>query len=583
MKDVGEQVASKSGGLLQIARCNLGQPERDCQKVLINKLKLSLQVEKSQLGPWARIPVLKMQSWFQFLLRNGCMHVLHGLKEPHAAREEAILSEFWEKFQALNPQHMVFQKGSIPLKRAVPVVVHGDEGRGRRHSAHFVLSFHSLLGMGFGKRKESKKWTKMECNFQGHTYTNRFLIATLRKKDYSDQGEVWKALMQQVAIDSRSLWETGVSDATGTRYFGIVLGVIGDWPFLHKSAAFSRSFNNIQKRVTVRNPPAGICHLCRSGQLDVAFEQVSTRRPDWLMTAFTQSPFLAPSPFVQHLLLVPGQEPALWMFDWFHTMHLGVVRNYVGSVIALLSEQEPCGSIDDRFESLNQKYQTWCKNNPSRSYFAKISKEAIQWETTGKFPSAGWHKGCLSTSWMSYLEDRFALESFDAEPLLGVAAEACDALQQCSKTLYASGVWLDPSVAGQVAQMGLKFLRRYAQMADMSKLAGRCLFVFQPKIHVLHHFCVDMWGAYQRNVYALNVLATSCQPSEDFIGRPSRLARRVTPRSPVLNRIMDRYLESAYHHFLRSGYLIRPGVWKKCSRLDSTTCFTRLRFKFQPP
>ena len=440
MKDVGEQVASKSGGLLQVARCNLGQPERDCQKVLINKLKLSLQVEKSQLGPYTRIPVLKMQSWFQFLLRNGCMHVLHGLREPNAAREEAILSEFWEKFHALNPQHMIFQKGSISLKRAVPVVVHGDEGRGRRHSAHFVLSFHSLLGMGFGKRKESRKWTKMECNFQGHTYTNRFLIATLRKKDYSDQGEVWKALMQQVAIDSRSLWETGVSDAAGTTYFGIVLGVIGDWPFLHKSAAFSRSFNNIQKRVTTRNPPAGICHLCRSGQRDVAFEQVSTRRPDWLMTAFTES------------------------------------------------------------------------------------------------------------------------ESFDGEPLLGVAAEACDAIQQCSKTLYASGVWLDPSVAGQVSQMGFKFLRRYSQLAEMSKLAGRSLFVLQPKIHILHHFCVDMWGACKQNVCALSPLATSCQPSEDFIGRPSRLARRVTPRSPVLNRIMDRYLESAYHHFLRSGYLIRPGV-----------------------
>ena len=170
------------------------------------------------------------------------------------------------------------------------------------------------------------------------------------------------------------------------------------------------------------------------------------------------------------------------------------------------------------------------------------------------------HKGCLSTSWMSYLEDRFALESFDTEPLLGLAAEACDAIQQCSKTLYASGVWLKPCVAGRAAEMGFKFLRRYAQMADMAKLAGRCMFVFQPKIHVLHHFCVDLLSAHERNVYALNVLATSCQPSEDFIGRPSRLARRVTPRSPVLNRIADRYLESAYHHFLRLGYLIRPGV-----------------------
>ena len=405
----------------------------------------------------------------------------------------------------------------------------------------------------------------MECNFAGHTYANRFLIASLRKKDYSDQeSETWKVLME---------WETGVTDRNGVKHWGIVLGLIGDWPFLHKSACFTRSFNNIPKRVTIKNPPVGICHLCRSGQADVDFEQVGTRRPDWIQTCFTQDPFVEPSPFVEYLLHVPGKEPAMWLFDWFHTMHLGVFRNFLGSVLALLSEQEDSANIEGRFHALSESYRTWCRNNPKRSYFAKVSKEAIGWDTTNQFPSGGWHKGALSTSLMAYVQERFEMESFNDEPLLVLAAEACGAIQQCSKLLYRSSVWLDPGVSGMCAELGFKFLRRYAQMATLAKSNNRNLFVFQPKIHVLHHFLVDMWDAHKRNVWGLSPLATSCQPSEDFIGRPSRLARRVTPQSPALDRIMDRYLQSSYHHFVRARYLIRPGGWKNIAykNQESTT------------
>eukprot|EP00435_Cladocopium_sp_Y103_P064901 s127_g26.t1 len=422
VSDVGTKAAAKSGGLLQIAECNLGNPKRDCNQLLVKKLQLALPVKKSVLGSFRHIPILTLQSWFDFFIANSCMHILHGLRRPHTTREEAICTAFWQNYKRLHPQHRIFHEasqGKLCLERAVPLVIHGDEGRGRRHCGHFVLSFHSMLGMGFGKKKSSRTWAKMECNFAGHTYTNRFLIASLRKKDYSDQeSETWKTLMEEVAVDAGSLWETGVADRNGVRYWGIVLGVIGDWPFLHKSASFTRSFNNIQKRVTIKNPPAGICHLCRAGQLDVRFEQVATRRPGWIQTCFTQDPFAQPSPFVEHLLHTPGKGPAIWLYDWFHTIHLGVFRNFLGSILALLSEREDAGNIDERFQALSEKYRTWCRRNPKKSYFAKLSKEAIGWDTTKQFPSGGWHKGALSTSLMAYVEERFATESFDDEPLL---------------------------------------------------------------------------------------------------------------------------------------------------------------------
>ena len=561
VSDVGERAALRSGGLVQVARCSEKNPERDCQRLLINRFGLALKVRKTHLGSLEHIPVLKIQDWFQFFLMHGCIHVLHGLQKPHPAREESILAAFWDRFRSVHPQHAVFREaaeGRVVLRRALPLVLHGDEGRGRKHAAHFVLSFHSLLGRGFGKADGKRHWIKMECNFKGHSYCSRYLIASLRKKDYSEeQSGVWRTLMHEVAEDAASMWQTGISNRDGLAYFGIVLGLIGDWPFLHKAGVFTRSFNNAQKRATVRNPCRGICHLCKAGQPQYDFEQLATRRPEWLGTEHVESPFETPSPFAANLLHEPGKEASLFFFDWFHTMHLGVLKNYLASVLALLSEEEQASNREDRFASLTLDFKQWCQQNRRRAGIAKISKECLGWDTTAQYPSGTWHKGSLSTVLMEYVEARFKAQSFNHEPLLALAAEACEAIQECSRTLYRSGVWLDPQQCGYVAGLGLRFLRRYASMATLSKTSGRCLFVLQPKVHCLHHFLIKLWSAHENNQHGMNPLATSCQQSEDFIGRPSRLSRRVTAQLPVLHRVMDRYLESAYHHFVQAGYLIR--------------------------
>ena len=563
--DVGAKAAEKSGGLLAVARCNPTHPERDGHQVMAKQFGLSLPVQKSHLEGTMNIPILRMRDWFSFFITNSCMHILHGLLKPHAAREESILTSFWNNFQQLHPTHGVFGRaasGALLLKRAVPLLLHGDEGRGRKHSPHFVASFHSILGRGFGKDQRDRKtkaWDRMECNFEGHTFTNRFMIATLRKKDYAqDNPPTWDALMQCIAEESRYMWEVGVSAGGSDRYWGVVISICGDWPFLHKCGGFSRSFNNIQKKVQVRTAPAGICHLCQAGQTNVEFEQVATRRPKWMQTQFVQDPFLTPTPFATNLLHEPGMLPAVWSFDFFHCMHLGVLKHYLGSVLALLSEEEHHGSIDDRFAALSDSYKDWCRQNGRRCYMAKLTKESISWSTSSLFPTGTWHKGQLTTVLMEYVDARFSAANFDQGSLLGLAAEACSAIQQCIRSLYRSSLWLDQAGCKHVAECGLQFLRRYSQLATLSKNMGRSLFIYQPKIHCFHHFMIELWSAHQRNLPALNPLGKSCQPSEDFIGRPSRLARRVTAQAPVLHRVMDRYLLSAYSHFVRSGFLIRP-------------------------
>ena len=487
------------------------------------------------------------------------MHILTGLRHPDAPRERSILTRFWSNFKRAYPQHQVFQRlEPSALERAVPLLVHGDEGRGRRHGAHFVLSFHSWMGLGFSKSKSAVS-DSMACNFAGHTFTNRFLIASLRKQDYSDDArENWNLLMETIAKETGYMWQTGVY-YKGFTYYGIVLSIIGDWPFLHNSAGFSRSFNNVMKKLnTTQNK--GICHLCKAGQDQFDFEQLGTRRPTWMSSMFTDSPFISTSPFETYVLHIPGQLEAVWSFDWFHTMHLGVIRNFLGSTLGLLSEEETDGNIDGRFASLSQKYRAWCQQHSRPCFLKKLTKEAIGWESSvsSTYPSGTWHKGSLSTTLMEYVEYRLSHESFPHQPLLGLAAEACEAVQSLSRTLFRSGVWLTPEDCKRCAELGFRFLRRYNSMVELSHSTNRCLFVLQPKMHVLHHFMVDMWSCHLQNIPGVNPLARSCQPSEDFIGRPSRLSRRVTSQRPVLHRIMDRYLQSAYGHFVKAKYLIRP-------------------------
>lgn len=492
------------------------------------------------------------------------MHILHGLERPNPTREEHTLSSFWKEFAKLHPNHEVFTQASLQslnLKRTVPLLVHGDEGRGRRRVAHFALSFHSVLGKGIAKHGaiRKRKRTRLECNFDGHTYTNRFVIATLRKRDYTrENSDKWPLLLDTLADESRFMWEVGIDSPYGGRYWGAVLNVIGDWPFLHKCGGFSRSFNSIQKRVTIRRPPAGICHLCRAGQADCQFEQLATRRPGWIQTLYVEDPFVEPSSIAANLLKIPGEEPGIWAYDWFHTMHLGVLKYYLGSVLALLSDQEAHGQIDERFGSLTQDYKQWCLQNKRRCHVASLTKEKIGWEKRSQYPAGMWHKGALSTVLMVYVEARFTRQRFDDVPLLKLAGEACFAIQRCSRTLYRSGLFLEPEVCQQVAEQGLQFLRRYSQMATLAKSRGECFFIYQPKLHCLHHFMIDLFAAHQRGLKGMNPLARSCQQSEDIIGRASRLSRRVTGQNPVLHRVLDRYLQSTYHHFISCGFLVRP-------------------------
>ena len=580
VEDVGRSAASSSGGLLDLARCSEQNAERDCQRVLVGKHKLALPVTESTLDVEdpPNIPLLKLRHWAQFLADGNHLHILTGLKKSCWKREEAILEKFWRHFRAQEPQHEIFREadaGRLRLSHTYPMLLHGDEGRGRKRNAFLVLNFHSVMGMGLrlGRKKTSLKknakrrafgtWLRMRPNYAGSTLCSRFLFAALPKALYTNKNEhVWNALMEAAAEEAKFMFGVGVEDTMHGRgrINMCIIRICGDWPWLVDSGELRRSFRNVQKHKTRKTLPVGICHQCMAGQVGYDFEEINTVQPRWLETMFSQSlswEGAEPAALAQipHSL---GQTAALWTYDIFHTVHLGVGRSFLASFLVLLAELQPESNIDDRFVSLTDDYTSWCKRASRRAHLQKITKELVGYPTTRTYPNGTWHKGDLTTVLMAYVQHRFGRDGASWSPMMKLAGKAATYLNTTLATMYNSDVWLTPGEARHIGGQGMLFLKAYASLARMAMQEQLFLWVLQPKLHSFHHLMITLLEGASKG-HVLNTVVYGAQADEDFIGRPSRLSRRVTA-FPVMSskRVVSRHLQISWSEWVRAGYIIRP-------------------------
>ena len=122
------------------------------------------------------------------------------------------------------------------------------------------------------------------------------------------------------------------------------------------------------------------------------------------------------------------------------------------------------------------------------------------------------------------------------------------AANACLRGLYMSGVWLRSREGHALALNGIRFLAGYGRLAKMAFSAGIRRFVLLPKHHFFHHIMVDMMGS--SNNWVLNPLIHSVQLQEDFIGKPSRVSRRVSAKVHAL-RTLQRVLFAMFAEFKR--------------------------------
>jgi len=116
------------------------------------------------------------------------------------------------------------------------------------------------------------------------------------------------------------------------------------------------------------------------------------------------------------------------------------------------------------------------------------------------------------------------------------------AINECLGGLYREGVFIPAARAERIARQGLQFLRCYAWLARESYERQMKRFPFAPKGHYLHHTFLELLHQSKRCDHCMNALCFSVQMQEDYIGRPSRLARRVSSRTTSLRVIQRTFL-----------------------------------------
>lgn len=568
--DVGERAASKSAGLLELSNRSERNAERDCRTLLTKKHGLVLPIPQSRLdtggeGKGEDVLVLRFRDWCNFLVNGNHTHLLVGLQKPDHKREAAILQRFWDKYRYQAPHHPVFtlaDNNLLNLGTCVPIAFHGDEGRGRKRGAFLVMSYHSLLGRGVSTTAKGKReYAKLLPNFIGHTLTTRFLFCALPKLMYTGNREyVFDSLLNLVATEAEDLLHKGVTDNLAGRgqFTFAVLSISGDWPFLADSGYMERSYRNVQKHRRQQRVPLGICHLCRSGQLGFDFEELNTDQPRWRPTMHSQDLHgnWDPSPLVR-IPHTPGETGSLWSFDLFHCWHLGVGKYFLSSFIAILSQLQPEGSVDERFDSLSSLFLDYCKEHHKNPHIAKLSKEFVGWPSTTTYPSGGWHKGAVTTVPMEWVEHRFKTEGHGWSEMYRLAGEAATAANDFLRLVYSFGAFMSRTESRNAGNLCLTFLRKYSLLARLAVSNHQCLWLLVPKHHALHHIALYMLEGSMKGPL-LNPLCWSTQQSEDFVGRPSRLSRRVTPKLlQVAPRVLSRHLQQSYEHWVKAGYIVR--------------------------
>jgi len=102
------------------------------------------------------------------------------------------LLEFWAKFRTLNGGHQVFtlvDQGAIQLDKALPVVIHGDEGTTYKKDGCLVFSFHSVVGCGTISNKlgpvANDDRVDPHTNFVGNAFQTRFLLGSLLRDSWT--------------------------------------------------------------------------------------------------------------------------------------------------------------------------------------------------------------------------------------------------------------------------------------------------------------------------------------------------------------------------------------------------------------
>lgn len=391
----------KSRGMTMLRKVHLKRSESGAHHVF-RKCGQSLEVKisKTDLPSKAGFPYVAFSDWLRYAVEYDQLEQVVGVRDVSAMRK--VLATFWQRYQQIHPTHAIYQRGpEFPVDMTLPVLVHGDEGRGLKKKQVMILSTHGLLGKGSHQSNHLHPANDLSAdplrmNYVGNTMLTHFLFAVMPVQLYNETPEAFYQMLDIQAREFAHLFEEGL-DIRGTRFYVSCLGVKGDAPYLAKAGMFNRSFLRRPTRATSKKACSGVCHLCMAGKEDVdfpvPFEEYGTENPAWLGTVGLLTPYDAPSPLLQIPFDRAGTTETLFRYDLFHNWHSGMGKYFAASAICICLELIDA-SIDQAFEQITADFKEYCARKKECPYHKKLTKSLFGVEQGFRdCPDAGWSKG----------------------------------------------------------------------------------------------------------------------------------------------------------------------------------------------
>ena len=465
---------------------------------------------------------IKTEEWVKFLVRHD-LTLLAGTVGDAGSN----LRAFWEVYRLEHPGHTLYQNHQgRALEKVIPLLVHGDEGRGVRKSPYLVVSIESPIGSAkpeplrckcqrfLNERPDLPAFREatqglisddvvraslgLRTNHKGHSYVTRHLLFGLSSSIGKKNPHVTKWLFQTVVDSFERLMQEGVEVPGHGRYFAALVGCKGDMDWHVKGYELTRCYLNAQSR-----GQGLLCHACEAASGAAArfpFEDFS-EQPKWLPTLYRSRPWIG-QPTLAGLPFDRVAPERAIVPDPLHVIKLGLARDLIGGVILVLARKGffdfpgSTRNVADRLVRAHSSFTLFCavtREHPSLRGFTK------QFFHLKSMMSAPWvnAKGSDAMSllrwlaWFLRLNLRHPVQAgFDV--LLTTMLQTCESILSIFQLLHSHMLVLERPCATKLYVLVLRTLRGYRKLGLWALQLSMRAFIIKPKAHALHHIAITL-------------------------------------------------------------------------------------------
>lgn len=556
--------AASSERLRQAAMADAGEkegPVRPSSNVVRNALRM---IQRHDVG-W-RIPIQE----YDYRKLDGDFLKTHYLKPSDileffiprhpillcgaddTLKMQTLCEAFWGAYKKHHPSHEVFTHHSHRLRYVLPVALHGDEGKGKRRSNTTVAAMEAVMGcmqpafptchcascelnlQQFGPLGDAAHLVAkgMRTNMKGHSFLQHFPLFIIQGTLGADVKPLLYCLLDIIAVNLANLFHTGVSFNDST-WFAAVVGAKGDLKYHTKQARLTRGF---ERQGRVRDLEC--CHWCLAGGPNYPAEDVATDHPCWEPTMWSIRPWsLTEKPCFDIVPYDCSAPERLYQHDVFHTLRLGVYRDFVGSVVFLYIEWGffGGGAVPMKLQRAHAHFRLWCLAVSKSPSLRSFTKSLFQYTNRKSFPwiNAKGSDVMLCVKWLVTATCGFMAECADPQKLhvLKTIFDAATVAVDFFTRMNSHGLWMNTTCAAALYELGHSFVIAYTWLAGFAFRSSLCLFSIKPKIHFFRHLLLMLLVQVEQNSQViLSPQAWDCSQNEDFIGRMSNLAIKTDSR-----------------------------------------------------